>query len=97
MEKIIISIEDSFSELFALESIIKLTKEACLEREFASIYYELEEKSKTALSEERNHYINMLTIALDKLSNLKQTIHIAEYEAGKLKQNSDYCSRKITA
>lgn len=97
MEKIILSIENTFSELFALESVIKLTKEACLEREFTSIYYELDKESKTALSEERNLYINMLTIALDKLSKLKQGILTAEHEASKLKQDSNNCSRKITA
>lgn len=85
MEKVITSIENSFEELFAIESIIKLTKEACLEREFASIYYDVPDRNKSVLSEERNHYINMLTIALDKLSLLKDIILVVEDETSRLK------------
>lgn len=85
MEKIITSIEKSIEEVFTLESVIKLTKETCLEREVTGNYYNLEENAKTSLSEERNHYINMLTIALDKLSKLKDIIFIVEDETSKLK------------
>lgn len=89
MKKIITSIELSVEELFKLESVVQLTKEACLEREFASIYYDLVDKNKSGLSEERNHYINLLTIALNMLSNLKQIIFIVEDEIGKLQQDSN--------
>ena len=49
-----------------------LTKEVCQEKEFSSMYYNLPPKDKFTLSAERNHYINMLTLALDRVSNLKQ-------------------------
>ncbi len=97
MKKIVASIENSFNELFTLESIIKLTKESCLDKEFTSIYYELSGEHKNILSAERNNYINMLTLALDKISNLKQIILTAEKEAYELEQNSNYSGRKITA
>lgn len=74
--------EKCFDELFILESVIKLTKEACLEKEFGANYYELTKKNKRALSEERNHYINLLTIALDKVEKLKSININIEKEVG---------------
>ena len=69
-----------FDELFCLESIIKLTKTACLEREESSNYYHLPVKYKFPLSEERNNYINMMNIALDKVNNLKKINSTIENE-----------------
>lgn len=97
MEKIIASIEKSIEELFTLESVIKVTKETCLERELTGNYYNLEEQAKASLSEERNHYINLLGIALEIISNIKETNLTAEIESCKLKQNTNYSSRKVTA
>lgn len=97
MEKILRSIEKSFDELFTLESILKLTKEACLEREVTGVYYNMEKEGRANLSEERNHYNNLLSIALDKIANLKEINLKAEIEICKLKQYPDYSSRKITA
>ncbi|MCQ2743398.1 MAG: hypothetical protein MJ230_01200 [bacterium] len=62
--------EDSINQLLCLESIIKITKESCLEHESSAKYYNLPPKDKYILSEERNHYINMLDIALDKLNKV---------------------------
>ena len=73
--------ERLYDELFTLESIIELTKEACLKKEFTAIYYELTENNKIALSEERNHYINLLSIALDKVERLKNINLSLENEA----------------
>ncbi len=53
MEKIFTSIEKVAEELFTLESIIKVTKDTCQEREFAGIYYNLEENAKTNLSKRK--------------------------------------------
>lgn len=64
--------DNSFEQIYSLESIIKLTKNACLEKEFNASYYELPQKYKTILSEERNLYINMLNIAQDKVEALKR-------------------------
>lgn len=62
--------EDSINQLFCLKSIIKTTKDSCLERECSAKYYNLPPKAKYTLSEERNQYIDMLDIALDKVSDV---------------------------
>lgn len=55
-----------------LESLIKLTKSSCLEKEMNSSYYDLSKNNKLQLSEERNNYINVLSITLEKLEELKK-------------------------
>ena len=72
--------ENTFDELHSLESIIKLTHEACLEKELDAVYY----TSNKGLSEERNHYINMLSIALDKITQLKEINILIEEELTQL-------------
>ncbi len=64
--------DNSYNQLYYLESILQLTKDVCQEKEFGAIYYNLPPKYKFILSEERNHYINMIDLALDKVANLKQ-------------------------
>ena len=71
-ERVYLCCENSFNKLYALESLIKATKDTCQEREFSAKYYNLPNKDKYILSEERNHYINMLSMALDKVSELKE-------------------------
>lgn len=73
-----LSCDNSFNQLYYLESILILTKEACQEKEFSEIYYNLPQKDKYTLSEERNHYINMLSLALDKVTDLKKINYILE-------------------
>lgn len=97
MDIILINLEKTFDELFELESVIKLTKESCLDREIEGKYYSMEYEARTNLSEERNHYNNLLGIALDKIANLKEINLTTEIEISKLKQYSDYGSRKVTA
>ena len=65
-------INKTFDLLFSLESIIKLTHEVCSQKELNSNYYNLLTNDSYLLSEERNHYINLLSIALDKISYLKE-------------------------
>ena len=72
--------ENSFDLLYHLESIIKLTKSVCLEKEFNSSYYNLPNKYRHTLSEERNHYINMLSLAQDKIDCLKEINQTLENE-----------------
>ena len=71
-KKVVLSCENCFDKLYMLESILQFTREVCQEKEFSSIYYNLPPKYKFTLSEERNHYINMLSLALDRVSDLKQ-------------------------
>lgn len=63
--------EDIFDKIYTLESIIKLTLSNCKDKEIRASYYEISSKNTIKLSEERNNYINMLTIALEKLEQLK--------------------------
>jgi len=79
-KSLLLCFEDSIDELFSLESIIKLTQESCLDREEDSVYYSLNSDEKVFLSEERNHYINMLTLALDKVNKLKKLSSLIEKE-----------------
>lgn len=72
--------DKSFDELCELETLITLTKEMCFEQENSSNYYGLSQNKKITLSEERNHYINMLTVALDKVSNIKTLNSLIEKE-----------------
>ncbi len=89
--EVIAHFESTFDELFVLESIIKLTREACLEREFNSSYYDLSDTRQKSLSEERNHYINMLSIALDRVTRLKNINTDIEREIPKLQNYAYNC------
>lgn len=83
-KSILFGCEDTIDELQALESIIKLTQESCLAREEDSLYYNLNQDERIILSEERNHYINLLKIALDKVNKLKQINSYIEKDIGYL-------------
>ena len=72
------SFDSAYSTIFSLESILKLTKTACLDKEASSMYYNLSQINKLSLSEERNHYISMLDLALDQLANLKEQSKLME-------------------
>ena len=78
------SFDSSFDTLMTLESIIKITQANCRDKEIYSVHYDLPTKDKKMLSEERNHYINMLNLALDKVSNLIEINLIIEKELSKL-------------
>ena len=60
-----------FEKIFTLESVIKLTLNSCKEKEIKAEYYNLASNNIINLSEERNNYVNMLTIALEKLEQIK--------------------------
>ena len=94
---IVLYTDKVFDELYILESILKLTKESCQGQEFTSNYYNLPDKNVVLLSEERNNYINMLTLAIGIISKLKKIGLMLEKELPYLKQNSDNGGRHITA
>ena len=64
--------DSSIDELFKLESLIRFTKEACLSKEINANYYDLDGLNKLKLSEERNDYINSLSIIEEKIYLLKE-------------------------
>lgn len=74
-----------FEELATLESLLKLTRDTCLKQEIDSKYYDLDDSNKIKLSQERNHYLNLLTIAIDKINKLNQINQNLEKEIYSLK------------
>ena len=83
-KKVQLSCNKCFNQLYYLESILKFTKDVCQEKEFTSVYYNLPQKDKFTLSAERNHYINMLDLALDRVSDLKQINYCLENQLAEL-------------
>lgn len=66
-----LELEHIFTELNVLESIIKLTKDSCFEKENNSIYYDLTKDKMVEISNERNHYINLLSLAVEKVNTIR--------------------------
>lgn len=62
--------ENMINELYTLESLVKTTVENCLNKECSSEYYREDERKKK-ISEERNNYINILTVALSKIKHIQ--------------------------
>lgn len=83
-KRVMLSCDNLFNQLYSLESILQVTKEVCQEREFSSVYYNLPQNYKYTLSEERNHYINMLELALARVSDLKKINNGLENEISEL-------------
>lgn len=91
-EEILSYFDDSFNSISTLESILKTTVNSCMNKEINSEYYNLEENDSQMLSEERNNYINLLEIALEKLISLKSVNLIIEKKLSCLEKNSYYGS-----
>lgn len=65
-------VDSSIDELFKLISLIRFTKESCLAKEMNAIYYNLNGINRFKLSEERNDYINILSIAEEMLFSFQE-------------------------
>ena len=79
-QKILSFFDDSIEIIYTIESVIELTKSACLNKELTSKYHNLTSNEIFFISKERNHYINMLSIVLDKVNHLKQINNEIEKE-----------------
>lgn len=84
--------EKAFNELYYAETIVEMTRQACKDREFSGQYYGISEDNIFKLSEERNHYINMLDMLSERISNIKNLNLVLEQEI-MLKQYSNNSSR----
>lgn len=62
--------EASFNELYVIDTILQMTKKSCQDFEFSGQYYGLAENMALELSAERNNYINMFNLLLERTSNL---------------------------
>ena len=83
------------TELDLVDSIVSITKNACLEREFSGQYYGTGNEYSRKISAERNHYINMLTILSEKISTLSK-LNISIEEELLSHQNANDSCRKVT-
>ena len=59
------------NELCSVESLVETTLESCLRKECDAQYYQGEDTT-SKISAERNTYINMLEIALEKIKNIQK-------------------------
>lgn len=84
--------EEAFNEIYKTKAIVKALMTCCQNREFKGEYYNLTKNLKYMLSEERNEYLSLLGIALDKLHRLITINCSLENELSLLEQDSDYCS-----
>lgn len=69
-------VDESFETLAMLETILELTLKSCFLKENDAIYYDLSDNLKLELSKERNQYMNLLSVALEKVEHIKN-INIA--------------------
>lgn len=88
--------QETFEELCVANSIIKLVRSSCLEREFSGEYYGISRDKTIHISEERNNYINMLNILSEKISNI-MNLYLFLEEESILKQDTYNGSRQVTA
>lgn len=88
-----ITFDNAFELIDSLKSVINFTKKVCEDKEILSKYYNLTSEDKLSLSEERNNYINMLSIALDKVKSLENINICLEEEFIILKQYADNSCR----
>ncbi len=82
--------QQAFDELYIIDSIVKMTKNSCLEYEFNGQYYGASCESSKKLSAERNNYINMLTLLSERISNIIHLNGLIENEF-LLQDNSNDC------
>lgn len=62
--------QNAYEELSVIESIISSVQESCLNLELNSQYYDID-NFVLKISEERNRYINLLSIAREKIKNIE--------------------------
>ena len=87
--------DEAFDEIYKTKAIIKALITCCQDKEFKGEYYNLNKNLKYLLSEERNEYVSLLTIAFEKLHKLISINCRLEKEISMLNQNSDYCCREV--
>lgn len=82
--------QESFNKLYMINTLINMVRKMCEEREFKGEYYNISKKSAAKLSEERNDYINVLSIVCDSIADVLNLKLKMETEMG-LKHNSNNC------
>lgn len=72
--------QNTYDEITLLDSLISMAYETCLNLELNSEYYENNDNYILKISEERNRYINILSLARERLKNIEQLNTKLEYE-----------------
>lgn len=88
LNRLVSCYEQIFNELYMADTIVNITRNSCLDREFSGQYYGIPAESSAQLSAERNNYINMLTILSEKISNIME-LNIAMENEILLQENSN--------
>lgn len=89
--------QESFNELYTLRSLITVIRCLCEDKEFKGEYYGLEKNEIQKLSAERNDYINLLYILVDKTANIiNLNLELERQIAKELYENTNDCRRHIT-
>lgn len=63
--------QDTFDEITILDSLLSAIQELCLNLELNSQYYENTENFMLKLSEERNKYISLSSVARQRLKKIE--------------------------
>lgn len=80
VKEVLSNFDEIFSLISELETIIGITKHICIHNEVSQTYNCLSTENQLFISKERNDNVNMLTIALEKLENLKSLSSNVENE-----------------
>lgn len=72
--------QDAFSEMYVVNTLINVAKSNCQEKEFKAEYYGIPIKYTNYISDERNDYINILSVVADRISNLIELYLLHENE-----------------
>ena len=72
--------ESVFNEVYIIDTIVEMTRKSCQDREFSGQYYGIANEMMALLSAERNHYINMLDMLSERISNIKNLNLLLEQE-----------------
>ena len=62
--------QETFNELYKMDSLVQITRRNCESIEFSGQYYGIPKEMIALLSAERNNFINMLEILSDQISNI---------------------------
>lgn len=63
--------QNAYEELTLIDSLLCAIQEACLNLEMKSEYYNSKEPSTLKISEERNRYINLTSIAHERIKKME--------------------------
>ena len=63
--------EKLLESIQVIETMLKVTCSYCKDKELSLDYYNLSSREKSMLSEERNDYLDMLSVTIDKIQGLR--------------------------